>query len=282
MSPLTLGLVLALTASVALNLSYLLQHSGSGSAPAITPLRPLASLRSLLASRLWVVGALVGLGGWALHVDALRHAPLSLVQAFVAGGLVLAVPLAVALGHRVDRGERGAMAALAGSLVLLTLGAGHRGAGPLHPLPLLSGLGAAALLSAVVAALPARGRRGPALGLAGGILYGAADMAIKAATEAGSGSAIVPWIALAGLLTLGAFFSFQRALQIGSALPVIAVMTSATNVVSIAGGLLALGDRLGTTPLLAGLHAAAFVLVVVAGWRLAPAQAALAVGGPPR
>jgi len=36
----------------------------------------------------------VGLAGWALHVGAMRDAPLSLVQAFVAGGLALTVPMA--------------------------------------------------------------------------------------------------------------------------------------------------------------------------------------------
>ena len=52
-------------------------------------------------------------------------------------------------------------------------------------------------------------------------------------------------------------------------------MTAATNVSSIVGAFVVFGDALGRTPLLAGAHALAFVLVIVAAWRLAPAQAEL-------
>ena len=61
----------------------------------------------------------------------------------------------------------------------------------------------------------------------------------------------------------------------GRALPVIALMTAATNIVSIAGGLAVLGEPLGAGPGLVALHLAAFALVIVAGWLLAPTQAAL-------
>lgn len=97
MSGLLPGLALALAASVALNTSYVLQHRGAAAVPRITPRAPLATLRGLLASRWWAAGALAGMAGWAMHVGALSSAPLSLVQAFVAGGLALAVPLAARL-----------------------------------------------------------------------------------------------------------------------------------------------------------------------------------------
>ena len=102
-SPLAAGLALALAASLALNTGYLLQHRGSAGAPEITPLRPLATLRSLLASRAWVAGLALGTLGWLMHVGALSRAPLSLVQAFVAGGLVLAVPIGSRLFRQVLR-----------------------------------------------------------------------------------------------------------------------------------------------------------------------------------
>ena len=80
--------------------------------------------------------------------------------------------------------------------------------------------------------------------------------------------------------TVGAFFAFQRGLQTGRPLAVIALMTAATNVGSILGAFVAFGDPLGRTPEVAALHAAAFALVVVAAWRLAPTQAALTAGAP--
>src|ERR1700704_3421346 len=100
---LAIGLGLAVLASLALNGSYLLQHAGSQGAPPIDARRLGPALRGLLRSRLWMAG----LTGWALHVAALSQAPLSLVQAFAAGGLALVGPVgARALGVRMLPTER--------------------------------------------------------------------------------------------------------------------------------------------------------------------------------
>ena len=120
-----LGLALAVVASVALNGSYLLQHAGSRGAPALDLRRPLASFRGLLGSRLWLAGAVAGALGSVLHIGALGTAPLSLVQAFTAGGLALTVPVAArAFGQRLGRSERLAVSVLVAALSLLGLGAG--------------------------------------------------------------------------------------------------------------------------------------------------------------
>jgi hypothetical protein len=76
--------------------------------------------------------------------------------------------------------------------------------------------------------------------------------------------------------TVGAFFAFQRGLQGDRPVAVIALMTAATNVGSILGAFVVLGEPLGRTPALAALHGVAFALVVLAAWRLAPVQAELA------
>jgi hypothetical protein len=283
-----LGLLLALAASVALNAAYLLQHAGSATAAAITPRRPLASLVSLLRSPLWALGAAVGMTGWALHIAALAHAPLSLVQAFVAGGLALTVPMAaIGLHHRVRRDEARAAGLMVVALVLLALGL--RGTGPnaaFDPVALAAYLAALVVPAAVLAAFVRGPGRPAALGLAGGLLYGAADLAIKALTGVAhqhgvAAVAASPWLAVALALTVGAFFAFQRGLQTGRPVTIIALMTAATNTGSIAGGFVVFGDRLGATTALAVAHVIGFVLVVVAAWRLAPAQAALAVAAEP-
>lgn len=282
MSGLAIGLALALGASVALNAGFVLQHAGSAALPAVTVRRPLATLRRLLASPLWLVGLGLGLAGWALHVDALAHAPLSLVQAFVAGGLVLAVPMAtIGLGHRLSAREQGAVVVLAVGLALLCTGVRGDRHAPVPAAALAAWLAGAGALAAGLGAAASRLGAG-VLGAAGGALYGAADLAIKALTHEHGVRAIAtsPWLAVAALATLSAFFCFQRALQVGPAVPVIAMMTAATNLVSILGGLAVLGDPLGRTPALAVLHAAAFALVVAAAWRLAPVQASLQAPAP--
>jgi hypothetical protein len=275
-SGIALGLGLALIASLALNGSYVIQHVGSASAPPVDARRPLSTLWSLLRSRWWTIGAALGMTGWAVHVAALSHAPLSLVQAFVAGGLALMAPVAArALGNPLTGTERVGVAIAVVSLALLCVGLGDPGVhGAVHTSAMTGFLVAAGLGAAALA------RAGPswrphALGLAGGVLYGAADVAIKALTgEAHSGglAAVLtsPWLPAAAVATIGAFFAFQRGLQSGRAVPVISLMTAATTAVSVLGGFVVFGDPLGRSPLLVAVHLLAFALVAVAAATLAP------------
>jgi len=279
MSSVAFGLVLALGASVALNAGFVLQHAGAAHAPAITPRHPLATVRGLLRSPAWAAGAVAGFGGWGLHVAALSHAPLSLVQAFVAGGLALTVPMAaLALGHRAGPAEKRAALAMVVALVLLSLGLrGGSRAAAFDPAVLAAYVAALALAAAALCAAVRGTRRAAALGVAGGLLYGAADLAIKALTGEHGFTHVLgsPWLPVAGAFTIGAFFAFQRALQTGGAVVVIALMTAATNVGSIAGGFAVFGDSPGPGPSLAAVHVLGFALVVASAWRLAPSQAAL-------
>jgi drug/metabolite transporter (DMT)-like permease len=293
MSALALGLGLALLASLALNGSYLLQHVGAQDAPAVTLRHPLATVRGLLRSPLWLAGLAAGLSGWALHVGALANAPLSLVQAFAAGGLALAVPAGTRLLHeRLSRAELLAVALMVAALVLLALGAhGPHGAHAHHAraspaVPALA-LAAALLLAALLAAgLALRRSAGAAtLGAAAGILYGAADAATKAVTVTahhdGLAAALAsPWTGAVAVLSGGAFFCFQRGLQRGAAVPVIALMTAGTNVAAILCGLLVLGDPLGRGVAGAVGHLLAFAAIGVAAWMLARSQARLVAPAP--
>lgn len=284
MSGLMIGLALAVGAALALNGGYLLQHAGAAGAPAITALRPVATLRGLLTSRLWALGGAVGMLGWALHVLALSRAPLSLVQAFVAGGLALSVPLsAPILGRKATPSEKRAVALMAVALGLLTIGIGAGVQSTFSPWLLGGYLAASGAVAVILALLPWRARKAQALAVAGGALYGAADIAIKALTGVAASGGLAgalrsPWLAAAVLATGAAFFCFQRGLQTGGALSVIALMTAATNVVSIGGGFAVFHDSLGGTPFLAMVHAGAFALALAAAWRLAPANTALSRG----
>ncbi len=278
------GLGLAVAASVALNASYLAQHVGSRSVPSLDVRRPVVALRSLVSSRIWLLGGAVGLAGWALHVAALSRAPLSLVQAFAAGGLVLTVPAAARfLRERLRASELGAVVAMAGALVALAAGAAAAPGPPSTAVLLALCAGAAVLAAGLAGHGLARGR-GPLLGAAAGVLYGAADAATKAlalAAAHGVGAALASgWPLAVALLSLGAFACFQRGLQQGPAVPVIALMTVATTVTAVACGLVAFGDPLGTTPALAALHALAFVAIAAGGWVLAGGQARLAAAAP--
>jgi hypothetical protein len=184
---------------------------------------------------------------------------------------------AIGLHRRPPPAAVRAIALMVVALVLLSIGL----AGSAHASFAAGALAAALALlvaGAVLLAALARGAVRPlALGLAGGLLYGAADMSLKAVTGLSGLSAIAgsPWLYAGLACTIAAFFAFQRGLQSARPVAVIALMTAATNVSSIAGAFVVFGDPLGSTPLLAATHALAFVLVIVAAWRLAPAQAGL-------
>ena len=78
-----------------------IQHAGSLAAPTIAFQHPLRTLSALPRSRLWLAGGVLGIIGWAISIAALTQAPLSLVQAFLIGGIVLLAPVAVrVLGQR--------------------------------------------------------------------------------------------------------------------------------------------------------------------------------------
>jgi hypothetical protein len=168
---------------------------------------------------------------------------------------------------------------LVAALFLLGLGAGALVARAVPVSALAGAVGIAALLAGGFALLPAGGRRGRLLGAAGGVLYGAADATTKAVTMTHGGviaALTSPWMVVLIALCVAAFACFQRGLQIGPAVPVIAVMTGATNAAAIVIGLLVFGEPLGAGAVFAALHVAAFALAVAAGLTLARAQGRLA------
>jgi hypothetical protein len=107
------------------------------------------------------------------------------------------------------------------------------------------------------------------LAAAAGILFGVSDTSIKALTGITGahgfiGLLLSPWLAVAIIASIIAFYASARALQDGDAVPVIAVTGTAANIAGIAGGILVFGDPMAASPLGVVLQACAFVLVIVA------------------
>src|SRR3954452_16276839 len=162
---LLLGFGLALAASLALNAGYLLQHMGGGAAPPVDARAPVATVRGLLRTRVWVLGMGANLAGSVMHIGALALAPLTLVQAFSAGGLALVVPASARLAHSpLHRAERAAVAVIVGALAVLAISPQAPSTAPASP-------GGPGIFLAVVLAiagglaLTGDARRGAALAL---------------------------------------------------------------------------------------------------------------------
>jgi drug/metabolite transporter (DMT)-like permease len=91
---LSIGILLALFCAFATNVGFLLKHRGACAAPDVSLKHPVASAIGLFRSKWFAIGMLVALGAWVFHVAALAMAPLSVVQAVIAGGLVFLTVLA--------------------------------------------------------------------------------------------------------------------------------------------------------------------------------------------
>jgi hypothetical protein len=259
-----LGLTLAFASACALNWGFLAQHAGASSLPSLELRHPIASLRALAREHTWLRGFAVGLAGWALYIGALALAPLSLVQAFAAGGIgILALLIHVGpSSERMGRDEWPGVALALTGLVLLAVSLGH-GTAQAHTVPtpaVLAWLGVAAVL-AVVAILVLHA--GVGLALAAGVAYGAADVATKAATL---GHALfIPVVALA---SGAAFVCIQLGFQRGRAITVVGLATLVTNALPIAAGLVLFHEALPRGG--AGdLRLAGFALVTLAAASLA-------------
>jgi hypothetical protein len=219
-------------------------------------------------------------------------APLSLVQAVLAGGMVLLAIMAERmLGCRIGRRQSIGLAATTLGLVLLgfTLPAVH-GARSQFSMPGMIGFEAALVTAGTLLILgPSMGapqhHHGYMLGAASGILFGVSDVAIKAISgmvgASGALGLLSPWTLLCAAASVAAFYSSATSLQDRDAVPVITVTGAAANVAGIVGGFIVFGDPLPAGPVSLIVQCFAFALVLSAAWLMpAPVRAASLAPGP--
>ncbi len=270
---LELGILLSLLCAFATNVGFLLKHRGACAAPAVSIRHPLRSAAGLFRSKWFAVGMLVALVAWLFHVAALAMAPLSLVQAVIAGGLVFLTVLAERFfGCTVGPRQWAGVGLTALGLVLLAITLPAHGGGHSYSLAGMiafeSGLLVIGTMLVLSKKLDSHAHHGVMLGTAAGILFGVSDVAIKAlTTSVGSEGALgllSPWLATCVLASVIAFYASARGLQKGDAVPVITLTSAAANVTAISGGILVFGDPMPGDPLGIVIQSFAFVLVIVA------------------
>ena len=238
------GLTLALLSAVTVNLAYAREHDAAAAMPRFSVRRPGRFLALLLGSRAWVTAFALETGGWLVYVAALRLAPLSLVQAVCASGVAV-LAFATAHGHpgRLALRERLAVAAAIGGLALLAVSLvdTHQADSAPDAGAIALWLGCSAALAAALALLGAGLARGPALGLAAGLLFSGGDISAKLVVYGGL------WLLAA--VSLVAFYAagtslLQGAFQHGDALTGAGLATLVTNALPIAAGFAVFGEQL--------------------------------------
>ena len=253
-----LGLTLALASAVATNLAFLFKHRGAVLAPPIVVRHPLRSAVGLFSSRWFLVGWIVAVVAWGLHVGALSLAPLSIVQAVLSGGLVfLAVFAERFFGFQLGRRQWvGVTITAAGLAVIGLTGGGANDPERASLAALIAVEGAIFAIGAVLVRISTRRHvlpraEGLLLGAAAGALFGVSDVAIKWLTQAAPGpllGLLSPWTLTALVAGVISFYASARSLQIGDAVEVIAITSVAANLAAIIGGIIVFHEPIGSGP----------------------------------
>ncbi len=264
-----IGIGLAVLVALATNLAALLKHRGCQQARTLQIGKPLGALRDLAASRWFVGGWALAALAWLAHVAALSLAPISLVQAILAGGAVtLAVLSQRIFGDPVGRRQWLALTIGALGLVLLvvTLPRFHGSDSGFAFSAIACFEGGLILLAIAIAAIHRSGRLGTRHGVLhavlAGLLFALAGIAIKALTG-GTGGALGVSALVAITIACGALAQYTAvaALQAGGAIETIGLMGLVANALQIVGGILVFGDPLSPTPLGITLQITAFAMV---------------------
>jgi multidrug transporter EmrE-like cation transporter len=289
MTPL-LGILFALVCALTTNVGFLFKHRGACQAPAVDMRHPLRSAKALFSKKMFAIGMLIASGAWIFHVLAMAFAPLSVVQAVLAGGVVLLAIMAErTFGLQISRRQWLGIALTAGGLLLLgfSLPAVH-GSHSRFSVPGMIAFEAVLLIAGTLLIMGPRigapvQHHGFMLGAASGILFGVSDVAIKAISGMIGAHGVLgllsPWTLVTVVASVTAFYSSAKGLQDGDAVPVIAVTGTAANVSGIVGGIIVFGDPLSGHPLMLLAELFAFGLVLVAAWLTpAPIRAAKPAG----
>ena len=272
------GVALAIACAGATSVSFLLRHRGAIVAPPVSLQHPLQSALGLFRSRWFMIGWIVAIGAWGLHVGALALAPLSTVQAVLAGGLVFLAVFAerffgLPLGRRQWAGVLVTAIGLAIIGITSTSGQEARSYAPAALIAVECGVLVVALAATAGHPRAPLAAQGLLLGATAGALYGVSDIAIKFLVDdiaSGVLELISPWTAAAIIASVVAFYASARGLQIGPGVEVIAITSVAANLTAIVGGILVFRDSIGDGPLEIVGRMLAFCLVI-AGAALIPA-----------
>jgi drug/metabolite transporter (DMT)-like permease len=278
------GLALALLATTAYNGGLVVEKQALVRLPAISGRRLVSLALMLTSSPRWLTGFGLMLCGLGFQIMALTLAPVTVVQPVIASGVGIVLILShLVLRERLGRGEQVCVAVMALSVILLALSAGRAASEVGHR---FGGAQAAAVaipsvllaLAIGASALRAGSRRhgrpvsGVSYGVATGLLYGVAALAIKALSGAvlhrhGFGHILIavvrsPYLYVMAGCSAAGLLLFQTALQRCR----IAIVAPVSNVLGsiyfMVVGTWLFHERLPSDPVLLGLRLGGIVIAV--------------------
>jgi drug/metabolite transporter (DMT)-like permease len=311
------AILAAVLATTAYHLGLILEKRALGGTASIDARHPLALVRTVLSTRLWMAGFALMVCGLGLQVVALTLAPVSVVQPVLGSGVVILVILSrIVLRERLGRIELACLLLMTIAIAAIAVSAagqadqvGRSANGLLLVAVTVPACVVALAFGASSLRATPRGRhRMPALGvsygISSGLLYGVAALAIKAlsgtlARPAGARGGFLflvttlarsPYPYLFVCLSAVGLLIFQTGLQRCRVSIVGPVSNITGSVFFMVVGTWLFAEQLPTDPAKLGLRIGGFVLACLVvtvlsrqtppGERVAPKSGAAPVPGP--
>jgi len=275
-------LVLAVLASTLMALGLLIMKSRAESLPEARGTRVIGSVLTWLRDPRWAGGLAVQVAGWGFYIVAVAHAPVSMVAVMMQGGIALFVIFSVlALGERARPAEWAGIVAIVIGMILLSL---SLSAGATQGLTNARTVVTLAIVLVIIAAAtfmqPRLARSGTAQAIGSGIAFGLAGLFTKAMTDSFEASSAAfairvllnPWPYAMIAANMSGMVMLQNSFHQARGIITMPLSGALSNLVPIAGGMLAFGERLPTDPIAAAMRIAAFVLTIAASTTLAIAE----------
>jgi len=280
-------LVLAVIASTLMALGLLMMKSR---AEALPDARGTGIVRGVLAwfrDPVWLGGTGVQTVGWVMYVIAVSQAPVSMVAVMMQGGIALFVIFSVVvLGERARPAEWAGIVAIVVGMILLSISlSAGASQGAMNDRTVIALSIVLAIGAATAFMSPRLAQGGTAQAIGSGIAFGLAGLFTKAMTDAFEASSLDleigviamgvitnPWVYATIVANLAGMVMLQNSFHQARGIITMPLSSALSNLVPIAGGMLAFGERLPTDPIAAAMRVAAFVLTIAASTVLAASQ----------
>ncbi len=273
-------LLLGVVASTLLAVGLLLMKSRGPALPEARRGHIVAAAFTWLRDPIWLGSVMLQTLGYLLYLYVLAGTPVSLLAVVMQGGIALFLLMAVIfLGEHASPLEWTGIVIIVVAMIAVTLSLGADATSSrldVRALALVTVLG---LVAGSLPNLDARLRAsGVAVALASGLAFGLAALYAKALTcliIADPGTplwirvATNPYLYLTAVANLGGLVMLQNAFHRARGLIAMPLSSALSNLVPIAGGMLAFGESLPAEPRLAAMRIAAFAMTITGGLLMA-------------
>jgi hypothetical protein len=283
-----LYLLLAVLASALMAAGLVLMKSRAAALPKAAGRGAARALLAWIQDPIWLGGVGLQTVGYAAYILAVSGAPVSMVAVMMEGGIAMFVIFAVAfLNERASPREWLGIATIVTAMTLLglSLPAGEA-SGPTGTV----GLAEVTIAIIMLSLLPMTAARwresGMAAAIISGFAFGLASLYAKAMTDyfiAEPAAELAfriltdPYVYLAIAANITGMILLQNSFHSARGIVALPISSALSNLVPIAGGMIAFGEGLPADHVAAGLRVGAFALTVIASLMLAGAEDASAM-----